>query len=384
MRVLWLTENYPPSRGGMSQSCDRLISNFRRQNVVVDILHFTNRKQHFKTEVNVNGTYTALPKSQDTAHGLNLAFNFVENHSPTDNFDFILAFGGLFPITAAPVFSKLLKLPLYLCIRGNDFDLSIFNFKRRAILTDAVQQSSGVFAVSRDKVKRIESLYTECKAHYTPNGIDTSEWQVLKSEKAFAEQWKQEHTIPGKKILGLFGYLKEKKGVIFFLKALVKSGVKEKFHLLFSGEQEEEVVEYMSTHEITYTSLPFLDRIELIKYYLICDWVTIPSFYDGMPNVMLEAGALGVPVIASAVDGMKDVLTHNENGLLFQPMDENACARILFIAGGMDTQDKNEKGNALKKHILNHYTAVVETENYLKILNKDLYDNESYTMDVCN
>ena len=40
LRALWLTETYPPSRGGMAQSCDRIVRGLRRRGVLVDVLHF--------------------------------------------------------------------------------------------------------------------------------------------------------------------------------------------------------------------------------------------------------------------------------------------------------------------------------------------------------
>ena len=38
-RLLWLTENYPPDRGGMSVSCDRIVRGLRRAGVHVDVVH---------------------------------------------------------------------------------------------------------------------------------------------------------------------------------------------------------------------------------------------------------------------------------------------------------------------------------------------------------
>lgn len=372
MEILWLTENYPPSRGGMAQSCDRLIRQFRRRGIDIHIIHFTNRKRPFNTMAQVNGSYTAIPKSGDMAHRLNQALSFIEHRLALDSIDLIMAFGGFLPITAAPVFSQLLQLPLYLCFRGNDLDLALFNSRRRQTLTDAIHQAEGVFTVSSDKVERIRRLYPNSHVYFSPNGIDTGEWLALKSEQAFAAAWRQEHAPGDQKVLGLFGYLKEKKGVLFFLNALKRTAVKDSVHLLFSGDQEEEVITFMNEHHISYTTLPFTDRVELIKYYVACDWVVIPSFYDGMPNVLLESGALGIPVIASAVDGMKDVITHNENGLLFQPFDNTMLSQQITEAITMTPVSRKHMGDTLRKHIEEVYTVNNEVDNYLTVLEQKL------------
>ncbi|MDA9003974.1 glycosyltransferase family 4 protein [bacterium] len=366
MNILWLTENYPPSRGGMSQSCDRLITSLRQNGVMVHIIHFTNRGEAFHTLRQVNGYYTALPKSNDIEHSLNLALVFIENNVDTQQYDAIIAFGGLYPIVAAPVFSKLFCLPLYVCFRGNDFDLALFNFKRRAALNEAIEQAKGIFAVSKDKINRIKALHPAANVCYTPNGIDTDNWLALKSEEHFATQWLTENNCTSKIVLGLFGYLKEKKGIYFLINAIISHDLCNKINLLMSGDQSIEIMELMDAHGISYTLLPFQDRVELIKYYLCCDWVVIPSFYDGMPNVLLEAGALGIPIIASMVDGMKDVIEHEKDGLLFKPLCEKNCASILHAAITIDIEKRQIMGANLSKKIHKKYTTANEIMPYLK------------------
>ena len=130
-------------------------------------------------------------------------------------------------------------------------------------------------------------------------------------------------------MLGLFGQLKAKKGGVFLLDALQRSGVADQFHLLLAGWMEPDMEAWLAGHEIDHTVLPFLDRYELLPWYAACDWIAIPSFYDGLPNVLVEAAALGIPMVASRVDGMADVLSDGETAFLFAPGDEARCAWAL-------------------------------------------------------
>lgn len=265
----------------------------------------------------------------------------------------------------APVFSQWSGIKLATMIRGNDFDISIFTPRKRTILEDALRQSSLIFTVSSDKADKIKKWTGHKEVHFIPNGIDHTEWHPTSSEFTFAETWKKGKD---KTTLGVFGQLKAKKGLDFFLGALRKTGLMEKTHLLLVGEVDEEPKEELDQLACEYTLLPFHDRYELMKYYLCCDAVVIPSFYDGMPNVLLESGALGIPVIASAVDGMADVIRHEEDGLLFAPGNEDNCRKALYQFFAMSAEDHRLLGQKLKNKIENQYSHTHETDAYQKLL----------------
>jgi glycosyltransferase involved in cell wall biosynthesis len=59
------------------------------------------------------------------------------------------------------------------------------------------------------------------------------------------------------------------------------------------------------------------------------DVVAISSFTEGLPNVALEACAAGVPVVATAVGGIPEVINDGETGLLVRPGDSPALAQRI-------------------------------------------------------
>ena len=368
MKWLLLTENYPPNIGGMAQSCDRIVGNLRDNGVNVDVFHFTNHGTAFMATYCVGGAYTALPKPNDVAHGLNVALSYFEHHVDISSYDGMLVFGGHLPVSAAPVYSVLLGLDYYLCLRGNDFDVSLFDAKKRATLRAAIESAKGVLVGSIDKVNKLKKLHPNVPAHYAPNSIDLDSWQAFDSERRFASQWRQQNVHSARIVIGLIGYMKTKKGVRFFLNALMNSQCVPNVHLMLSGEQPEEVLELLSQYEISFTQIPIVERFDLIKYLLACDWVAIPSYYEGMPNVMLEAGGLGVPVLASAVDGMRDLIEHEQTGLLFKPLDGQDCARRIRQCVEFTPQQRNDIGLALQRTIKDQYTPQHEVDVYLRTL----------------
>ena len=126
--------------------------------------------------------------------------------------------------------------------------------------------------------------------------------------------------------------------------------------------------EFLKEHQIKHLNISFQDRYQLLKYFLCLDALAIPSFYDGMPNVMLEAGALGIPIIASSVDGMKDVIKHQQDGLLFQPGNSDDCRKVFYDFVNLSKSQIQDLGRNLQNKIQKKYTKAHEIKNYQKYL----------------
>ena len=60
---------------------------------------------------------------------------------------------------------------------------------------------------------------------------------------------------------------------------------------------------------------------DVLRIMKTCDMLVPPSLYEGMPNVVFEAMAAGIPVIASNIKAHNRWLTHKKTGLLFCPND---------------------------------------------------------------
>lgn len=367
MHLLWLTENYYPARGGMAQSCDRIVHSLRQKGLKISVVHFSSRRRHLRTEPVQGGTYTSVPFTNDPPHTIHTAWNEIENQALNKKCTQVVAFGGNLPVLAAPVFAQWLQKPLVVMLRGNDFDTALFSARKRDMLFYALQKSAITTVVSQTKISKIAPLLPGVQLRYTPNGINLTDWQPMQSEIQQARQWRNENVPPNRRVIGIFGQLKAKKGMIFFLNALQKAMIHEQVHLLIVGHLPPETAEKLQNSSINYTVLPFLDRYELLAYYPACDAVAIPSFYDGMPNVLLEAAALGVPVLASNVDGMKDIMAGVLPAFLFRPNDTNSCVEVLQNFISLSENTLKENGHKLKEIIEKNYTHHHEAENFLCI-----------------
>jgi glycosyltransferase involved in cell wall biosynthesis len=85
----------------------------------------------------------------------------------------------------------------------------------------------------------------------------------------------------------------------------------------------------------TVRCVPF--RPDVLAFYRVFDAVVLPSRGEGLSQALLEAMALGLPVVASRAGGNVDLVSHGDDGLLVAPRDPAAfaaaLARLLGDAG---------------------------------------------------
>ncbi len=368
MKLLWLTQNYPPQRGGMAVSCDRITRGLLKAGVFVHIVHFFKRAYFYQTKPVVNGLYSTVPVTTSDEHTLKMAELYLSKIVKPGDYDYIVAFGGNLPLTALPVFSKLWNIPAIVFLRGNDFDVSLYSPKKRLILDQALKIASKIFVNSTEKARLISQIYDK-EALFVPNGIDLNLWKsfVFDHNKVF--RLKEELKIPKRKrIIGIFGHLKRKKGTDFFVKTLINNNLHNRFHFLFIGEADQYFLNLLSNAPVSYNFLMFVGRFELLPFYLLSDVIAIPSFYEGMPNVLLEALALGKIVIASAVDGLKDVMSQILPEFLFEPLNEIDLTVKIKRFLKLTKKQRQAYEQKISAFVRKYYTAEAETQAYLNWL----------------
>lgn len=367
-RVLWLTASFPPGRGGMAQSCDRLVRGLRATGVEVDVAHFTHRPGRWEIREQHGGRCWICPLDGDPPHAMNRLWAALAGAGP---FTHVVAFGGPLPLVAGPVYAAWLGAPLVTLLRGNDFDVAVFSPARREALSRAIEASAVVCAVAESTADRVRALWPGRRVRCIHNGIDLERWAPLASDRDAAAAWRAAHVEPGRRTVGLFGHLKRKKGARFLLDVVRRSGLADRLHLVLVGDLEPAVAEWLETHDdVAVTWLPFQDRHDLLRLYPACDLVAVPSFYDGLPNVVLEAAALGIPLLASTAGGMGDVLVDGEHGFLFHPGDPHGCRLALHravTAGDDDLAAMGARARALVEARLGHRREIAA---YVEVLDE--------------
>ncbi len=129
----------------------------------------------------------------------------------------------------------------------------------------------------------------------------------------------------------------------------------EKIGLILVGEGNNDIDyrRYISKNNLNVEII--VPQKNLLQYFLIADICVLPSARDPFPNFMLQAGLHRVPFIGANVDGMGELITDGENGLLFEAGDEATLAKkILVFKHHRNLAEKCAV--RLHENVINNYT----------------------------
>jgi glycosyltransferase involved in cell wall biosynthesis len=173
----------------------------------------------------------------------------------------------------------------------------------------------------------------------------------------------------GKRIVVGAGRLSPEKGVSVLIEAakLVLEGDSQARFVVFGEGTQRPVLERLIANAglIGRFALPGF-RGDLDQLLPSADLFVLPSFTEGMPNVLLEAGAAGVPVVATAVGGTPEVVADGKTGCLVPPGDpERLARRILDLLG--DETLRQKMGKAGREHVRAHFTFEAQAQAYLRL-----------------
>lgn len=68
---------------------------------------------------------------------------------------------------------------------------------------------------------------------------------------------------------------------------------------------------------------------DLVAYYAAADCFVFPSYREGFPNTVLEAGAMGLPSIVTNINGSREIIVENENGVIIPSHDTDALFEAM-------------------------------------------------------
>jgi len=162
------------------------------------------------------------------------------------------------------------------------------------------------------------------------NGIDTTYFDPQRFTEDFKSDLRSKFGIPQEDIVFVFvGRLVKEKGIEELVRAFNELRVSSpKCSLLLIGpyEQEldpisEEIIQEIEKNPKIITTGYELD---VRPYFAIANILTFPSYREGFPNVVLQAGAMSLPAIVSDINGCNEIIQNGENGIIIPVKSEEA------------------------------------------------------------
>jgi len=231
-----------------------------------------------------------------------------------------------------------------------------------------VNRSDGVTAVSEFlKQRTIQDFRTKTHIEVVPNFIDTAAF--VRDE---CPQFRNVFALPDEKILVHISNFRPVKRVKEVVKIFHRINKAVPCKMLLIGDGPERMEAEMLARELNIADkVKFLGRQEaLVELLSISDLMLMPSESESFGLAALEAMACGVPVLASDVGGLPELIQNGENGCL-HPLGNTAqmadCA--ISILQNQETQQRFAK-NARAKAELYHTDDVVSLyeDFYAKVL----------------
>lgn len=237
---------------------------------------------------------------------------------------------------AAVALAGLMGVPAVVKLHGSDMNMIAKLPGPRRLLRLALPRAARVVAVSRALADEARALgVADDRVSIVMNGVDAELFRPRDRAAARRDLGLPE----GARIILYVGNLKETKGVLDLAAAFERvAGAHAQVHLaVVGGGDARAALEALATRWPGRVTLAGPRPLaEIPQWMAACDVLTLPSWAEGTPNVVLEALASGRRVVGSAVGGIPDLLTDGSLGELVPARDVDALAAALGRAALAD------------------------------------------------
>jgi glycosyltransferase involved in cell wall biosynthesis len=227
------------------------------------------------------------------------------------------------------------------------------------VLTDRIRQSSAVITccgANLEYLKQIAPSY-QSKFSLIYHGVNLKDFRSVPGAAT--------NSIPENPIILSVGRLVEKKGFHDLLQALLvvkENGQQFRCTIYGDGPLRRQLESWIEEHGMAGEIVLAGDRTqeELISVFQKANLFALTPVQtqdgdrDGIPNVLLEAMAVGLPVVTTEVAGIPELVKNNENGFLYQSHDvEGISSGILELL--RNSEKRKQLGAAASKTVAEQF-----------------------------
>ena len=371
LHIAMIIQDYLPFGGGAERQLASLIPHLKSKGGRISVV--TRKQKDLPMYEIVDGvTVCRIPLfGSKTIRSLGFIFasTLVLSHWKAD---ILHAHGLLSPATAAVWAKKRTKAPVIAkVLRGGCFgDLDRISSKPFGSVRQKwlLSQIDRFLVISQEIDSELERIGIPIERRIRlPNGVDTDRFAPISEQEKIA--LRAELGLPDVPIAVFLGRLSPEKHVDMLIrvwKSLSTTLPDSVLLILGTGEQEEDL------KKIADDRVKFVGQTtNVVPYLQASDLFMLPSETEGLSNAMLEAMAVGLPVVVTAVGGAPDVINHKVDGWLIKPMcpeEMSDALQALLLDQGL----RQQLGIAARKKMVEKFALPMVAEklwnNYLELV----------------
>ncbi len=223
----------------------------------------------------------------------------------------------------------------------------------RVIAARCVDRTIAVSAAARDFLVRVKR-YAPDRVVVVPNGRDLSAFVPGRDREAARKELGLDPRAP---VAGVVGRLDPQKGHRHLLDAwpaVVRALPDARLVVVGDGVLRPALEEQARGRGVGGSVMFTGFRRDVARLLAAMDVATLPSLHEGMPLTVIEAAAMALPVVATAVDGTPEVIEDGVSGLLVPAAHPAALARALLALLG-DPDRARRMGRAGRQRMLDRF-----------------------------
>jgi glycosyltransferase involved in cell wall biosynthesis len=224
-----------------------------------------------------------------------------------------------------------------------------FGYACSHLLTDHVTAVSEATAASH----LAAGMVSESKLSVVWNGIDVDRWQPDARARCEA---REELGVKDDFLWLAVGRLEAVKDYPSLLRAMTRTPEQARLLVLGAGPQEgrlTELAEWLGLKQrVRFAGF----EPNVVRWMRAADGFVLSSRYEGLPMVLLEAGACGVPVVATDVLGTREVVVDGETGWLAPAGDAQELAKTMMKLMHMPPDARHAMGERARRHVARNFS----------------------------
>jgi glycosyltransferase involved in cell wall biosynthesis len=224
------------------------------------------------------------------------------------------------------------------------------------------QQSDAIICMTDEIQKELVDIRTTSVAvQRITNGVNGDRFSPMPTEQKISCR-RRSDIRDGDKVVLFSSRLVPRKGLDILLDAwpeIMKEYPESRLFIVGSGVDQPDSTEEQMQKKVAkenLTNVHFLGETSATEHYLgMADLFVFPSRQEGFPNALLEAMAVGLPIVATRIGGVTDIVQENETAILFESENSNDLAgRIISCLSRPDLAEK--MGKLARQYVLSHYS----------------------------